>query len=191
MTDGDKLLIYIDDKIFAVDADTVAAVVETERFFMLPMLHPVKSLPIKELSAADRNLPPRERAYNGVQSHSFSAPYPLHGGGQVAVGFIKGVITRRGDVVVVVDIGDLFGVPSVQGEGRYKVLVLKKDALCLGIYVGAKGLSFLWEEDLKNLEFKPLTENYIQGMIDPSGKKIRILDWQKILEETQRLVSSR
>ncbi|MDP2682341.1 MAG: chemotaxis protein CheW [Deltaproteobacteria bacterium] len=163
MTDGDKLLIYIDDKIFAVDADTVDALVETERFFMLPML----------------------------QSHSFSAPYPLHGGGQGAVGFIKGVITRRGDVVVVVDIGDLFGAPSVQGEGRYKVLVLKKDALCLGIYVGAKGLSFLWEEDLKNLEFKPLTENYIHGMIDPSGKKIRILDWQRILEETQRLVSSR
>ena len=146
MTGGDKLLIYIDDKIFAVDADAVDAVVETERFFMLPML----------------------------QSK-----------------FIKGVITRRGDVVVVVDIGDLFGAPSVQGEGRYKVLVLKKDALCLGIYCGSKGLSFLWEEDLKNLEFKPLTENYIQGMIDPSGKKIRILDWQKILEETQRLVSSR
>ena len=146
MTGGDKLLIYIDDKIFAVDADAVDAVVETERFFMLPML----------------------------QSK-----------------FIKGVITRRGDVVVVVDIGDLFGAPSVQGEGRYKVLVLKKDALCLGIYVGAKGLSFLWEEDLKNLEFKPLTENYIHGMIDPSGKKIRILDWQRILEETQRLVSSR
>lgn len=153
MTDGDKLLIYIDDKIFAVDADAVAAVVETERFFMLPM----------------------------IQSNSFFRK----------PGFIKGVITRRGDVVVVVDIGDLFGAPSVQGEGRYKVLVLKKDALCLGIYVGAKGLSFLWEEDLKNLEFKPLTENYIQGMIDPSGKKIRILDWQRILEETQRLVSSR
>ena len=146
MTGGDKLLIYIDDKIFAVDADAVDAVVETERFFMLPML----------------------------QSK-----------------FIKGVITRRGDVVVVVDIGDLFGAPSVQGEGRYKVLVLKKDALCLGIYCGSKGLSFLWEEDLKNLEFKPLTENYIQGMIDPSGKKIRILDWQRILEETQRLVSCR
>ena len=146
MTGGDKLLIYIDDKIFAVDADAVAAVVETERFFMLPML----------------------------QSK-----------------FIKGVITRRGDVVVVVDIGDLFGAPSVQGEGRYKVLVLKKDALCLGIYYGAKGLSFLWEEDLKDLEFKPLTGDYIQGIIDPSGKKIRILDWQRILEETQQLASGK
>lgn len=163
MTDGDKLLIYIDDNIFAVDADAVAAVVETERFFMLPML----------------------------QSHSFSSPSLPHGERQGEAGFIKGVITRRGDVVVVVDIGELFGAQTVQDEGKYKVIVLKKDALCLGIYYGAKGLSFLWREDLKDLEFKPLTGDYIQGILDPSGKKIRILDWQRILEETQQLASGK
>jgi len=126
-----------------------------------------------------------ERASNGVQSIS---PYPMPG-------FIKGVITRRGDVIVVVDVGSLFGMPSVrpsnQNEGTCKIAVLKKDASYLGIYAGAKGLSFLWKEELKNLEFKPLTENYIQGIIDPSGKKIRLLDWQRILEETQKLLSCR
>lgn len=162
MTDGDKLLIYIDDKIFAVEADAVAAVVETERFFMLP-----SSLGIDFKSVPTLRKPE----------------------------FIKGVITRRGDVIVVVDVGSLFGMPSVrpsnQNEGTCKVAVLKKDASYLGIYAGAKGLSFLWKEELKNLEFKPLTENYIQGMIDPSGKKIRLLDWQRILEETQKLLSCR
>lgn len=158
MTDSDKLLIHVDDNIFAVDADAVAAVVETERFFMLPML---------------------------------TSPSPPNGEGHGEAGFIKGVITRRGDVVVVVDIGDIFGVQTVQDEGKYKVIVLKKDALCLGIYYGTKGLSFLWREDLKNLEFKPLTGDYIQGVIDPSGKKIRILDWQRILEEAQQLASGK
>lgn len=155
MTDGDKLLIHIDDETFAVDADEVAAVIETERFFMLPMLQSISSK------------------------------------------FIKGVITRRGDIIVVIDIGNLFGMPSIQNKGPHKVAILKKDASSLGVLTpaeggsGAKKLSFLWKEELAGLEFKPLNEDYIQGMIDPSGKKIRLVDWQKILEETQKLLSCR
>ncbi|MBI5874860.1 MAG: chemotaxis protein CheW [Deltaproteobacteria bacterium] len=159
MTDGDKLLMHIGDETFAVEADAVVAVVETERFFILPMFQSASSCKMPE--------------------------------------FIKGVITRRGDIIVVIDIGNLFGMPPVQGKGPHKVAILKKDASSLGILAPAEGggsakkLSFLWKEELAGLEFKPINEDYIQGMIDPSGKKIRLVDWQKILEETQKVVSSK
>ncbi len=159
MTDGDKLLIHIGDETFAVEADAVAAVMETERFFMLPMFQSISSCKAPE--------------------------------------FVKGVITRRGDIIVVIDIGNLFEMPSIQNKGPHKVAILKKDASSLGILVPAEGgsgapkLSFLWKEDLAGLEFKPLNEDYIQGVIDPSGKRIRLVDWQKILEETQKLLSCR
>lgn len=152
MTDSDKLLMHMDGETFAVDADAVAAVIETERVFMLPVFQTGSSYPMR--------------------------------------GFIKGVITRFGEAIVVIDMERLFGTPPERNYGPYKVIILKKDALSLGMMVSQK-LSFLWKEDLAGLEFKPLSENYIQGMLDPSGKKIRLVDWQKILEETQKTISSR
>lgn len=152
MTDGDKLLIHIGCETFAVEADAVAAVIETERFFMLPMFQSGSSCPMPE--------------------------------------FVKGVITRLGDVIVVIDIGNLLGIPSVRGKGPHKVVILKKDASSLGVLMPAE-ISFLWKEDIAGLEFKPLKEDYILGMIDPSGKKMRLIDWQKILEEVQKLLSCR
>lgn len=172
MTNGDKLLISINNKAFAVDATAVVAVVEVERIFMLPVIQ---------------------------SSSSFQKP-----------GFIKGTITRRGEVVVVIDIGELFEMPSIQGKGPYRVAIIKKDALSLGILmpgighhptghlsqIGSvgndkDGISFIWKEELDKLEFEPSTENYILGLIDPSGKKIRLLDWQKIFEKTQKLLGCR
>lgn len=162
MKDSDKLLISLGNETFAVDADAVAAVVETERFFMLPILQPLAFCP--------------------------------------RPGFIKGVITRRGDVVIVIDIRNLMGMPASpdkfdQGQARdkgpYRVAIVKKDDATLGAYLGKKELSFLWREDLSGLEFQPSGENYIQGLIDPSGRKIKLLDWQRILEETQRAISCR
>lgn len=172
MTDGDKLLISINHKIFAIDAHAVVAVVEVERIFMLPVIH---------------------------SSSSFQKP-----------GFIKGTITRRGEVVVVIDIGELFEMPSIQGKGPWRVAVIKKDALSLGILVPGTGhqptghlsqigsigsdkdgISFLWKEELDKLEFEPSNEDYTLGLIDPSGKKIRLIDWQKIFEKTQKLLSCR
>lgn len=152
MSDDDKLLMQIGGEIFAVDADAVVAVVETGRFFMLPML----------------------------QSSSF-CPTP---------NFIKGVITRLGDIIVVIDIAKLFGMPSAENQRPYKVIVLKEDASSIGL-LASSHLSFLWKEELAGLEFKPLKGDYIHGMIDPSGRKIRLIDWQKILEETQKIVSCR
>lgn len=110
--------------------------------------------------------------------------------------FIKGVITQRDEVIVVVDLNLLLNLYPAQSneefdEGPFRVAITKQDASCLGIYWGAKGLSFLWKEGLKNLEFKPSDENYITGVIDPSNKKLRLLDWQRILEETQKLLSCR
>ncbi|MBI3399392.1 MAG: chemotaxis protein CheW [Deltaproteobacteria bacterium] len=105
--------------------------------------------------------------------------------------FIKGVITQRGEVIIVIGLENLFGLPSTQEERPYRVAVIKKDAANLGIYVGKKKLSFLWKEELANLEVKPSNENYTLGFIDPSGKRIRLLDWQNILEETQKLLGGR
>lgn len=152
MTDGDKLLMHIDGETFAVDADSVAAVIETERIFMLPLFQSASSCPMR--------------------------------------GFIKGVITRFGDTIVVIDMRRLFGILSDLNYGHYKVIVLKKDALSLGMLVSQK-ISFLWKEDIAGLEFKPLMEDYIYGMLDPSGKKIRLVDWQKIFEETRKAISCR
>ena len=84
MTDGDKLLISINNKAFAVDANAVVAVVEVARIFMLPVIQ---------------------------SSSSFQKP-----------GFIKGTITRRGEVVVVIDFGELFELTASQIVPRYQLL---------------------------------------------------------------------
>jgi chemotaxis signal transduction protein len=172
MTDGDKFLISIHDRTFAVDADLVAAVVVVERFFMLTVIQ--SSLP---------SLNPR---------------------------FLKGTITRRGEVIVVIDIEELFGMSSVQGKGPHRVAIIKKGTSSLGIVVpsivqrskeqqsetdasgsGREQISFIWKEDVNKLEFEPSDENYTLGFIDPAGKRIRLVDCQKILEEIQKLLSYR
>lgn len=187
MIENDKLLIAIEDKIFAVSADEVVAVVEAERFFMLPIINPVKGFPVVE-----KEEPQMKRVEKGPKS-SLSYLRP---------GFIKGIITWRGDVVVVIDIGELFGISPLPAEGPYRVVVIKKDTSILGIlaYNAAEvnaaekdeeGISFIWKEELDKLEFKPANEDYTIGWIDPAGKKIRLVDWQKILEVIQNAVSGR
>lgn len=172
MIDGDKLLISINNKAFAVDANAVVAVVDVKRIFMLPVMPSSPSFPKS--------------------------------------GFIKGTITRRGEVVVVIDIGELFEMPTIQGKGPYRVAIIKKDASSLGILApgaghqskehplemgaagsGEDGISFMWKEEIDKLEVEPSNEDYTLGLIDPSGKKIRLLDWQKIFEKTQKLLGCR
>ncbi len=104
-------------------------------------------------------------------------------------GFVKGVVSRREDVIVVVDIGSLWKISHLSDEMPNRIAVIKKDACTLGICMGNKEPSFLWKEQLANLEFKPSSEEYTLGFIDLSGKNIRIIDWQKICEEMQRLLS--
>ena len=106
-------------------------------------------------------------------------------------GFIKGVITQRGEVIVVISLENLFKAAPVQNGRTHRLVIIKKDASSLGIYVGAKELSFLWKEELSNLEFKQLKKDYIVGLIDPYGKKIQLLDCQKVLEEIHKAISGR
>lgn len=161
--DGDKLLIYSDNEIFAVEANIVVEVLETEQFFMLPVI---------------------------------ASPSP-HSNRE----FIKGTMTHRGEVIVVIDLSLLFNSPpsqigqrddnTIEDGGPCKVAITRKDASSLGIYIGKRKLSFLWKEELSNLELKPSNEDYTLGLIDPSGKKIRLIDWQKILTKTQEVLSNR
>lgn len=142
--EGDKLLVDIGGALYGIEATMVVAIIEVDRFFLLP-----------QIASGDKKE------------------------------FLKGVITRRGEVIVVIDLERLLKIPAASDEKPYRVIIVKRDSVYLGMCIGRRELSFLWKEELANLEFKPIGEPYTAGMIDPSGKKIRLLDWQEIFKDTQ------
>lgn len=161
--DNDQLLIHMDKDTFAVDANIMTGIIERERFFMLPLFYP----PL---------IPPLSNRNRGELKNNKE--------------FIKGVVTQRGEVFTVIDIRSLFEIPINKNEKPYRIVLIKKQGFNIGIYIAKSKLSFLWKEEIVSLDFKPSEENYIIGLIDPANKRIIALDWQKILEETQKAISN-
>jgi hypothetical protein len=58
---------------------------------------------------------------------------------------VKGIISRRGDAVAVVDMRKVLGLPP-SPQQRNKIIILREGFRALGLYIGGGGVSFMWRE---------------------------------------------
>lgn len=100
-------------------------------------------------------------------------------------GFVSGVISLKGEPVVVVDAaGALLGTPrSERVEGPRRIVVARDKKACIGFDIGPIEVAFCWEEGAE--EDAP-----------PSGahafrpEEIIDVDWRKVYSKASRILSS-
>jgi hypothetical protein len=116
-------------------------------------------------------------------------------------GPVKGIISRRGEEVMVVDMRKVFGLAELREE-KNKIIIVKDRKRILGLYIGGGNCSFLWKEDLKGPEKGPEISNdpsrelpkqgskFSSRLIEKDGKPIELLDWIGLYDEATSILST-
>jgi chemotaxis signal transduction protein len=111
-------------------------------------------------------------------------------------GPVKGIISRRGAEVMVVDMRKVLGLTELR-EGKNKIIIVKDRKRILGLYIGGGNCSFLWKEDLEGAaisddpspELPEKGSKFTFGLMEKDGKPIELLDWVGLYDETTSILS--
>lgn len=105
-------------------------------------------------------------------------------------GFVRGVISLRGEPVAVVDLTKAFDALSgaVKEGAPWKVVVVKEKGHMLGLDIGAANIFFLWEEELKGRPVKEERGRFTSAYIEMAGP-IYVIDWQELFKEASVILS--
>ncbi len=103
-------------------------------------------------------------------------------------GFVKGVISFRGNPVTVVDLKRVFNLPS-KNRGPSRIIIAGRATRAIGLDVGKASISFLWDEDLKSTKSLQKKGRYIYDVIEYRNRPIYLLNWYAIFEETVKILS--
>lgn len=108
-------------------------------------------------------------------------------------GPVKGIITSRGEAVVVVDMRKVLGITE-PGEGKKRVVVVNDRTRVLGLYTGEVDITFIWNEELKRKRLSPALSlegsAFTYGVMEKDGKPVELLDWHSLWEETKSILST-
>lgn len=104
--------------------------------------------------------------------------------------FVGGIISLRGEPVAVINLKKALGINESTEAGPKKVIVIKEKNKLLGIDIGGSNVSFLWEEELKKMPVNSEQDRYTDGVIDPEGKKIKLINWAALMVEAARILSA-
>lgn len=100
-------------------------------------------------------------------------------------GFIRGVISLRGEPVAVIDAHRLFGgtAPEARPGVPARVVVVGDGRRTLGLYIGTTKPYFLWAEELAGSDVTSSDERYVDGRIEAGEAPLDIIDWTALFEE--------
>ncbi len=87
---------------------------------------------------------------------------------------IKGIITRRGQEVAVVDLRKVLGLAPV-GEGKKWIVIARDGKRFLGFYIGEGKVSLMWKEKLAAAE--------------SDGKSVEFFNWSALYDEVASILS--
>lgn len=96
---------------------------------------------------------------------------------------VKGIITRRGEEVAVVDMRKVLGLAGSKEETK-RVVILRGGKRTLGLYIGGGKVSLRWKEKPASTEPNddgPVTEKEIEH-IEP-------FDWTALFDEVTSILS--
>lgn len=140
---GDKLVISIEGRRYALDTSAVASIVEVGHIPFIPG----------------------------------------------RTGFVKGIISLRGEPVTVVDLKAALGLNPEGTGGLKKIIVLREKNRSIGLEIGSAEVSFAWKEELSG-ELLPGGGKFIKGSFDFAGGAVAVIDWAALFYEAARVLSS-
>lgn len=105
-----------------------------------------------------------------------------------AKSFIDGVISLKGDPVLVVNLAGVIGLEE-GSEGPKKVIVLQDKRGPIGLNIGDSRIFFLWNDELEGFEVKEEEGRYIFASIDLVGRPIKLVDWKSIYTDAEEMMS--
>lgn len=111
-------------------------------------------------------------------------------------GFIKGVISLRGEPVAVVDLSKAFEEVAkpdgsrafIKGHGR--IVVVRDRSRTLGLYIGTTKPYFLWNEEVEGFLSSEQTGKYIKETIKVGQHTINLIDWGELFEKASRILAT-
>jgi chemotaxis signal transduction protein len=108
-------------------------------------------------------------------------------------GFIEGVISFRGEPVVVVDIWRAFSGPDAGGGrtgGARRVVVVREGGRTLGLDIGPAEISFLWRDGLEGAAEGSSSSASSSGVVSAGGGTVERIDWGKLFDEAAAILSA-
>lgn len=107
-------------------------------------------------------------------------------------GFATGVISMRGEPIVVVDLRRAFNLaPLGRGEaaGR-RVVVVKTRGLSLGLDVGTASLGFIWAQETLSCNTAQEKLGFTSAILELSGRRVRVIDCAALFDETAKILAT-
>lgn len=107
-------------------------------------------------------------------------------------GFVRGVISLRGEPVAVIDAHRLFGgtAPEARPGVPARVIVVGDGRRALGLYIGTTKPYFLWAEEISGYDVSGTEERYVNGRIEAGDDPIEIIDWPALFEDAARALAT-
>jgi len=100
--------------------------------------------------------------------------------------FVLGVINLRGQIVSVVDLADLFGLPKVEAGPKARLVVVESKSIRIAFMVDrVKGIELISASRLRGTQAvsSKLKDEYIKGHVAPEGEEAwtTYLDMEKVI----------
>lgn len=103
---------------------------------------------------------------------------------------IRGVVNLRGDIIPVMDMRRLFGLPDVEGDDDTRIIIFKLGEFTVGIVVDAVNeVVQLSAEDIESVTSitSDRSMDYITGVGKVEGKLVTLLNLEKLVIETMNV----
>ena len=107
-------------------------------------------------------------------------------------GFVRGVISLRGEPVAVIDAHRIFGgtAPDAKPGVPARVVVVGDGKRTLGLYIGTTKPYFLWAEEISGYNVSGTKERYVDGRIEAGDDPIDIIDWTVLFEDAAKALAT-
>jgi purine-binding chemotaxis protein CheW len=112
-------------------------------------------------------------------------------------GPVKGMISKRGEAVTVVDLRRVFGLVETRKD-KNKIVIVRDGGRVLGLSIGGGNCTFLWKEDLKgpepshdlSPELSEQVSRFTSRLIEKDGKPIELLNWVGLYDEATSVLKT-
>lgn len=112
-------------------------------------------------------------------------------------GFVHGLISLRGEPVVVVDLIKAFECESqafwVNDKNLERIVVVGNETSKIGLFIGSANTYFLWSGSIKEARDVPAdmpTPPYTSGVLQTEDLTVFVLDWEKLFSETAEILAT-
>ncbi|MEK6791771.1 MAG: chemotaxis protein CheW [Deltaproteobacteria bacterium] len=107
-------------------------------------------------------------------------------------GLATGVISMRGEPIVVIDLRRAFNLPPLGRDEAVcrRVVVVKTRGRHIGLDIGTASLGFIWAEEALNGNMAQEKLGFTNSILELNGRRVRVIDCAALFDETARALST-